>query len=73
VSVRIFPKLPKERSSLQSGEGDTHPELPGKGEGEAESWGKREFPGSTNEGLLIIPAVQVDPAQRQYWSTGSKR
>jgi hypothetical protein len=22
---------------------------------------------------LIIPAVQVDPAQRQYWSTGSKR
>jgi hypothetical protein len=25
--------------------------------------GKREFPGSTHEGLLIIPAVQVDPAQ----------
>jgi hypothetical protein len=24
---------------------------------------KREFPGSTHEGLLIIPAVQVDPAQ----------
>jgi hypothetical protein len=44
-----------------------------KGEGKAECWGKREFPGSTHEELLIIPAVQVDPAQRQYWSTGSKR
>jgi hypothetical protein len=54
-------------------EGYTHPELPGKGEGEAEGWGKREFPGSTHEGLLIILAVQVNPAQRQYWSTGSKR
>jgi hypothetical protein len=76
MPVEIFSKLPKERSSLQleqSGEEDTHPELPGKREGEAEGWGKREFPGSTHEGLLIIPAVQVDPAQRQYWSTGSKR
>jgi hypothetical protein len=76
VLVGIFPKLSKERSSLQlkqSGEGDTHPELPGKGERKAEGWGKREFPGSMHEGLLIIPAVQVDPAQRQYWSTGSKR
>jgi hypothetical protein len=36
-------------------------------------WGKRDFQGSTHEGLLIIPAVQVDPAQRQYWNTGSKR
>jgi hypothetical protein len=35
-----------------------------KGEGKAECWGKREFPGSTHEELLIIPAVQVDPAQR---------
>jgi hypothetical protein len=35
--------------------------------------GEKEFPGSMHEGLLIIPAVQVDPAQRQYWSTGSKR
>jgi hypothetical protein len=35
--------------------------------------GEKEFPGSTHEGLLIIPAVQVNPAQRQYWSTGSKR
>jgi hypothetical protein len=57
----------------QRGEEDTHPELPGKGEGEAEGWGKREFPGSMHEGLFIIPTVQVDPAQRQYWSTGSKR
>jgi hypothetical protein len=53
--------------------GDTHPELCGKWEGDAEGWGKREFPGSMHKGLLIIPAVQVDPAQRQYWSTGSKR
>jgi hypothetical protein len=48
VSVRIFPKHPKERNSLpleQSGEADTHPELPTKGEGEAEGWGKKEFPG----------------------------
>jgi hypothetical protein len=26
-----------------------------------------------HEGFLIIPAVQVDPAQRKYWRTGSKR
>jgi hypothetical protein len=45
----------------QRGEGDTHPELPGKGEGEAEGWGKREFPGSIHEGLLVITAVHVDP------------
>jgi hypothetical protein len=31
----------------------TYPELVGKGEGEAEDWGKREFPGSTHEGLLV--------------------
>jgi hypothetical protein len=34
--------------------------------------GGKEFPGSMHEGLLVISAVQVDPAQRQYWSTGSK-
>jgi hypothetical protein len=39
-------------------------ELLGKEEGEAEDWGKREFPSSTHEGLLVITAVQVDPAQR---------
>jgi hypothetical protein len=49
------------------------PELLGKEEGEAEDWGKRQFLGSTYEGLLVITAVQVDPAQGQYWSTGSKR
>jgi hypothetical protein len=54
-------------------EAHSYLELPGKEEGEAEDWGKREFPGSTHEGLLVIPAVQVDPAQGQYWSTGSKR
>jgi hypothetical protein len=37
--------------------GGTHPKLPGKGEGKAEGWGKREFPGSTHEGLLVILAV----------------
>jgi hypothetical protein len=75
MPIGIFLKLSEERSSLlcTAKVGDTHPELLGKGEGEAEGWGKREFPGSMHEGLLIIPAVQVDPAQRQYWSTGSKR
>jgi hypothetical protein len=77
VPVRIFLKLPEERSSLlfraKWGEGGTHSELPGKGEAEAEVWRKREFPGSMHEGLLVIPAIQVDPAQGQYWSTGSKR
>jgi hypothetical protein len=37
-------------------------ELLRKEEGETEGWGKREFPGSMHEGLLIIPAVQVNPA-----------
>jgi hypothetical protein len=32
-------------------------ELLGKGEGEDEGWGKREFPGSMHEGLLVITAV----------------
>jgi hypothetical protein len=73
VPVGIFPKLPKERSSLLFRAKAGRKTLPGKGEGEAEGWGKREFSGSMHEGLLIIPAVQVDPAQRQYWSTGSKR
>jgi hypothetical protein len=75
MPVGIFPNSLKKLTAIYSkgGEGDTHPELPGEGEREAEGWGKREFPGSTHEGLLIIPAVQVDPAQRQYWSTGSKR
>jgi hypothetical protein len=76
VPVGIFPKLPEGRSSLlfraKGGGVHTHPELPGKGEGEAEGWGKREFPGSRQEGLLVITAVQVNPAQGQYWSTGSK-
>jgi hypothetical protein len=40
--------------------------------GEAEDWGKREFPGSTHEGLLVTTAVQVNPAQGQYCSTGSE-
>jgi hypothetical protein len=56
----------------QREEGDTHPELLGKGVGEAEGRGRRMFPGSTHEGLLVTTAVQVYPAQGQYWSTGSK-
>jgi hypothetical protein len=54
-------------------EAHSYLELLGKGEGETKDWGKREFPGSMHEGLLVITAVQVNPAQRQYWSTGSKR
>jgi hypothetical protein len=53
-------------------EAHSYLELLEKEEEEAEGWGKREFPGSTHEGLLVIPAVQVDSAQRQYWSTGNK-
>jgi hypothetical protein len=32
---------------------DTHPEVLGEGEGEAEGWRKREFAGSVHEGLLL--------------------
>jgi hypothetical protein len=56
----------------QRGEDDTHPELLGKRERETEDWGKREFPGSMHERLLVTTAVQVDPAQEQNWSTGNK-
>jgi hypothetical protein len=55
----------------QRREGDTHPQLLGKREREAEAWGKREFPGLIHEVTLVTTAVQVDPAQGQYWSTGS--
>jgi hypothetical protein len=41
-------------------EAHSYLELLGKEEGEV--WGKREFPGSMHEGLLVITAVQVDPA-----------
>jgi hypothetical protein len=34
--------------------------------------GGKEFPGSMHEGLLVITAVQVNPAQGQYWSTGTR-
>jgi hypothetical protein len=52
----FFPNLLKKEAHCcleQRGEGETHPELLGKGEGEAEDWGKREFPGSTHEGLFV--------------------
>jgi hypothetical protein len=69
-----FPNSLKEAHSyLEQKSEAIHPELLGKEEGDAKGWGKREFPGSTHEGLLVIPAVHVDPVQRQYWSTGSKR
>jgi hypothetical protein len=70
----FFPNLLKKEAHCcleQKGEA-THPELLGKAEGEAKDWTKREFPGSMHEGLLVITAVQVNPAQGQYWSTGSK-
>jgi hypothetical protein len=65
VPVGIFPKFPEEGSPLlfrAKGGGGTHPELLGKGEREAENWGKRELPGSTHEILLVATAAQVDPA-----------
>jgi hypothetical protein len=39
MPVGIFPKLPEEKLTAiysKGREGDSHPELPGKGEGEAE-------------------------------------
>jgi hypothetical protein len=71
----FFPNSLKKEAhycSEQKGEGDTHPELPGKEEGEAEGWGRRELLSSTHEGLLVTTAVQVHPAQGQHWSTGRK-
>jgi acyl-CoA-binding protein len=43
MPVGIFPNSLKKLTAIYSkgGEGDTHPELPGKGEREAEGWGKR--------------------------------
>jgi hypothetical protein len=56
----FFPEFLKKEAHCcleQSGEGDAHPELFGKGEGEAEDWWKREFPGSMHEGLLVTTAA----------------
>jgi hypothetical protein len=72
VPLRIFPKLPEERNSLLF-------RAKGRGEGtlilnclgirkERLRVGGKEFPGSMHKGLLIIPAVQFDPAQREYCS-----
>jgi hypothetical protein len=58
----FFPEFLKKEAHCcleQSGEGDAHPELFGKGEGEAEDWWKREFPGSMHEGLLVTTAAWV--------------
>jgi hypothetical protein len=71
----FFPNCLKKEAHCcleQRRERGTHSELLGKGKGEAEDWGKREFPGSMHEGLLLTTAAQVDPAQGQYWRTGSK-
>jgi hypothetical protein len=57
---------------LEQKKEDIHSELLGKEEGEAENWGKREFSGSTLEGLLVITTVHVYPAQGQNWSTRSE-
>jgi hypothetical protein len=46
VPIGIFPNSLKKEAHCcleQTGEGGTHPELPGKGEGEAEGWGKESF------------------------------
>jgi hypothetical protein len=68
-----FPNSLKEAHSYLEQKGEViHSELLGKEEGEADGWGKTEFPGSTHAGLLVIPVVQVDPAQGQYWSTENK-
>jgi hypothetical protein len=68
-----IPNSLKEAHSYLEQKGEAiYPELLGKEEGEAEGWGKREFPGSMHEGLLVIPDVQVDSAREQYWNTGSK-
>jgi hypothetical protein len=75
--VRIFPKLPEERSALlfiaKAGRGTLILNCLGKGKERLRVGRKRVFPGSTHEGLLVTTAVQVNPAQGQYWSTGSKR
>jgi hypothetical protein len=52
----FFPNCLKKEAHCcleQRREGGTHSELLGKGKGEAEDWGKREFPGSMHEGLLV--------------------
>jgi hypothetical protein len=68
--VYFSSSLKEAHSYLEQKCEDTHPELLGKEEGEAKGWGKREFPGSTHEGLLVITVFQVNPAQGQYRSTG---
>jgi hypothetical protein len=77
VPAGIFPKLPEEGSLLMFrargwGEGDTHPAVLGKGEGEVEGWGKREFPDLMHEGWLVNTVVQFNLAQGQFRHTGSK-
>jgi hypothetical protein len=56
----------------QRGEGNTHTELLGKGKGEAEDWGKREFPGSMHEGLLVtlLPRWSCQRAVLEHWKQG---
>jgi hypothetical protein len=54
--VYFSSSLKEAHSYLEQKCEDTHPELLGKEEGEAKGWGKREFPGSTHERLLVITA-----------------
>jgi hypothetical protein len=66
VPVGIFPKLLEERSSLlfraKRGRGTLIMNCLGKGKERLKVGGIREFPGTTHEGLLVILAVQVNPA-----------
>jgi hypothetical protein len=59
--------LPEERNSLLFSE-----KWGGERGRRDQGLGKTEFPGSMHEGLLVTTALQVNPAQGQYWSTGSK-
>jgi hypothetical protein len=76
VPAGIFPKLPEEGSPLlfraKGGRETLILNYLGKGKERPRIGGKREFPGSIHEGLLVTTAVRVNPAQGQYWSTGSK-
>jgi hypothetical protein len=61
VPAGIFPKLPEEGSPLlfraKRGKGTLILNYLGKGKEMLRIWGKKEFPGSMHEGLLVTTAV----------------